>query len=163
MAASLFFETMTRKAEFNAEEWQHVVEGPLSAALLVAAADRGGTLRESLSLGRAYKHAREQSSGQELLDDLIASPPQLDPRSFGSPDELRDRVVQRLREAIGLVEQKADPGEVEAYKRFVMTLADTVAHAHREGGVLGIGGKEVSESEQAALDEIAAVVGQPAD
>jgi hypothetical protein len=40
-----------------------------------------------------------------------------------------------------------------------MTLADTVARAHKEGGVLGIGGKEVSESEQAALDEIAAVLG----
>jgi hypothetical protein len=30
-----------------------------------------------------------------------------------------------------------------------------VAHAHKEGGVLGIGGKEVSEQEQTALDELA--------
>jgi hypothetical protein len=29
-----------------------------------------------------------------------------------------------------------------------------VAHAHKEGGVLGIGGKEVSAEEQAALDEL---------
>jgi hypothetical protein len=150
---------MTRKAEFNAEEWQHVVEGPLSAALLVTVADRGGTIRESLSLARAYTHAREQSSGQELLDDLVASPPQLDPRSFGSRDELHDNALQRLRDAVALVESKADPSEAAEYKRFAMTLADTVARAHKEGGVLGIGGKEVSESEQAALDEIAAVLG----
>jgi hypothetical protein len=31
-----------------------------------------------------------------------------------------------------------------------------VAHAHKEGGVLGIGGKEVSAEEQAALDELSA-------
>jgi plasmid stabilization system protein ParE len=154
---------MTRKADFNAEEWQHVVEGPLSAGLLVAAADRGGTLRESLSLARAYQHAREQSSRPELLDDLISSPPQLDPREFGSPDQLRERALQRLREAVELVESKANPDEAAEYKRFVMSLADTVAHAHREGGVLGIGGKEVSESEQAALDEIAATVGSTSD
>jgi hypothetical protein len=29
-----------------------------------------------------------------------------------------------------------------------------VAGAHREGGLLGVGGKEVSPEEQAALDEI---------
>ena len=151
---------MTRKAEFNADEWQHVVEGPLSAALLVTVADRGGTIRESLSLARAYTHAREQSSGQELLDDLVASPPQLDPRSFGSRDELHDNALQRLRDAVALVESKADPNEAAEYKRFAMTLADTVARAHKEGGVLGIGGKEVSEREQAELDEIATVLGE---
>jgi hypothetical protein len=152
---------MTRKADFNAEEWQHMVEGPLSAALLVASADRGGTLRESVSLARAYAHARQESSGQELLDDLVASPPQLDPRDLGSPDQARDQALQRLREAIDLVERKADPDEAAEYKRFVMKLADTVARAHREGGFIGIGGKEISEREQAALDEIAAMVGEP--
>jgi hypothetical protein len=150
---------MTRKADFNAEEWQHVVEGPLSAGLLVAVADRGGTLRESISLARAYAHAREQSGAGELLDALVASPPQLDPREFGPRDQLRDGALQRLREAVELVERKADPDEAAEYKRFVMTLADTVARAHKEGGFLGIGGKEVSESEQAALDEIAATIG----
>ncbi len=150
---------MIRKADFNAEEWQHVVEGPLAAGLLVAVADRGGTLRESLSLGRAYAEARKQSGGQGLLDDLVASPPQLDPRELGSPDQLRDQALARLREAVDLVEAKAEADEAADYKRFVMTLADTVAHAHREGGFLGIGGKDVSEQEQAALDEIAAAVG----
>jgi hypothetical protein len=154
---------MTRKSDFNAEEWQHVIEGPLSAGLLVAVADRGGTLRESLSLARAYAEARRQSGGQELLDDLVASPPQLDPREFGSADQLREQALKRLREAVELVENKAEPDEAAEYKRFVLALADTVAHAHREGGFLGIGGKDVSEQEQSALDEIAATVGtQPA-
>jgi hypothetical protein len=34
-------------------------------------------------------------------------------------------------------------------------VADVVAHAAKEGGVLGIGGKQVSEQEQAVLDELA--------
>jgi len=48
---------------------------------------------------------------------------------------------------------------VESYKQFILTLADKVANAHKEGGVLGVGGKPVSESERAALDEIAATLG----
>lgn len=36
---------MTRKAEFNAEEWSTVTAAPALAAIAVAAADRGGTLR----------------------------------------------------------------------------------------------------------------------
>ena len=43
------------------------------------------------------------------------------------------------------------------YKRFVFSLAEEVARAHKEGGFLGIGGTEISEREQAVLDEIAAI------
>lgn len=48
---------MTRKAEFNAEEWSTVTAAPALAAIAVAAADRGGTLREGLSMARAYQEA----------------------------------------------------------------------------------------------------------
>ena len=40
---------MTRKAEFNADEWSTVVDGPLYAGMRVISADRGGTLRETLA------------------------------------------------------------------------------------------------------------------
>ena len=53
--------------------------------------------------------------------------------------------------------EAATDAEVVEYKRFVFALADTVAKAHKEGGFLGIGGTQVSEHEQAALDEIAAI------
>jgi hypothetical protein len=149
---------MTKKSAFNAEEWSVVAEGPALAALRVIAADRGGTVRESLSLARAYAEAR-QRGGSELLDELVSSPPQLDPSRFRNPDELGHQGAQRLREALELVEGKATPEEVEEYRRFVHDVADTVAHAHREGGFLGIGGKEVSEEEQAVLDEIRATLG----
>ena len=46
----------------------------------------------------------------------------------------------------------------EQYRSFILlvadVVADVVAHAAKEGGVLGIGGKEVSEQEQAAIDQL---------
>ena len=66
--------------------------------------------------------------------------------------------TERLRQAVRILEQKASPAEVEEYKRFVMTLAREAANANREGGFLGMGGEQVSEGEQAALDEISATL-----
>jgi hypothetical protein len=144
---------MTTKSEFNAEEWERIAQAPALAALMVIIADRGGAIRESIALGKAYGEAR-QDGGSELMREVVSSPPRLDPTSLGPPDQLREQLPQRLSEAVRLVEQKATPEEVEEYRSFVLRLADVVAHAHKEGGVLGIGGKEVSAEEQAALDEL---------
>ena len=148
---------MTEKAAFNAEEWSKLVEAPALAALRLIAADRGGSIRESLSLGRAYAEASKQGAG--LLAEIASTPPQVDRSELKDRDAIPQRTEQALREALAILERNATPEELEAYRQFVLKLADTVAHAHKEGGFLGIGGKEVSESEQAALDELAAVVG----
>ena len=58
-------------------------------------------------------------------------------------------------EALRILEQKASPEEVEAYKGFAMAVAQAAANAHREGGFLGVGGKDVSDEERRALDELA--------
>jgi hypothetical protein len=150
---------MTDKAEFNAEEWDKLLEAPALVALRVIAADRGGTIRESLSLGRAYAEARGSEDGG-LLKEIVSSAPHVDPEGLKDPGALERRADEAVREAIRLLEQKATPEEVEAYRGFLMKVADTVAHAHKEGGILGIGGKEVSASEQAALDHLAATLGR---
>jgi hypothetical protein len=152
---------MTTKSEFNAEEWEAVARAPALAALMVMAADRGGAIRESLALGRAYAEAR-RGGGSELIEELVSSPPQLDPTSLGKPDELRQQLPERIREAVRLVEEKATPEEAEQYRQFILQVADVVAHAAKEGGVLGIGGKEVSEEEQAVLDELRRELGATA-
>jgi len=152
---------MTRKADFNAEEWSTVAEGPLYAGLRVIGAERGGTLRESVALSRVYQEARERSGGSELLDELVKSPPS------APPDKVREAagnpavVTDHLRAAIGILEAKATPEEIDAYKKFVMTAAQAAASAHKEGGFLGIGGKEISDAENQALDELSAALGSP--
>jgi len=42
-----------------------------------------------------------------------------------------------------------------------MTVAQAVAGAHKEGGFLGIGGKQISDPENQALDEISTALGPP--
>jgi hypothetical protein len=149
---------MTTKADFNAEEWSLLQEGPALAGLMVVTAERGGLLRESLSMAQAYGEARRQG-GNELLDELVSSPPQLDPKRFRSPDEVQGQALQRLGEAVELLESKGTAEEADAYKRFALDVAERVAGAAKEGGFLGIGGKRVSENENAALDQLAGSLG----
>ena len=148
---------MTTKSEFNGEEWERVSRAPALAGVMVALADRGGSFRESLALGKAYAAAK-RDGGSELLEELVASPPSLNRESIGQPDQ----VPEQIGEAVKLVEEKATPEEAEEYRQFILRLADVVAHAHKEGGVLGIGGKEVSEEEQAALDMLSSTLGHSA-
>jgi hypothetical protein len=148
---------MTTKSQFNAEEWERVAQAPALAALMVMLADRGGAIRESIALGKAYAEARRDGGG-ELLEALVSSAPQLDPTSVREPHGL----PQRIGESVRIVEEKATPEEAEEYRHFILRVAEVVARAHKEGGVLGIGGKEVSPDEQGVLDQLASTLGSSA-
>jgi hypothetical protein len=149
---------MTPKAGFSTEEWSVVVEAPVLAGARVAAAERGGTIRERFAIGQVYAAARDLRGESALLDELVVSSPSIDleqMRGAGLPVAVSN---ERLRAALTILEGKATPEDVDAYKGFVLAVVQTVAEALREGGFAGIGGEEVSEREQAALDEIAALL-----
>jgi hypothetical protein len=153
---------MTRKADFNAEEWSKVVDGPLYAGMQVISAERGGTLRETAAMSRVYQEARQRRGASELLDELISTPPSVDAdRIREAGGDVAAVTREHLRDAMAILEAKATPAEVDDYKVFVMTVAQAAASAHKEGGFLGIGGTPISDAENQALDEISAALGAP--
>jgi hypothetical protein len=145
---------MTAKADFTPEEWTVVLEGPPSAGLIVITAQRGGTFRETYSMAKAYTEARQDHGASELLDEIVSAKPHVDHTRYSSPDELKQAGLQRIRDAVALLEAKATPDETEEYRRFVVTLAEKVANAHREGG-----DSAVSDAERAAIEEIRGALG----
>jgi hypothetical protein len=152
---------MTTKASFNAEDWALITTAPALAGLLVASSEPGGNLRESVALSRAYAEARGRQPG-ELLEDILTTAPSLDAANRPkTPEDIRRVGLDQLRHAIRTLDRVAEDDELVEYKRFVYTLAEEVAQAHKEGGFLGIGGKPVSENEQQALDAIAGIFDEP--
>lgn len=150
---------MTKKSEFDAEQWSAVTAAPALAAIAVAAADRGGTLREGLSMARTYQEARAREHS-ELLEAVLASPPTVDRRDAKDPAALADRAEAVVREVSDLLREKVAPAELREFGDFVVAVTDAVARAHKEGGILGFGAKEVSPAEQAVLDRIALALGE---
>jgi hypothetical protein len=141
---------MTGRSDFTEQEWELVREGPPAAGMIAASASSGGTFRESWALAKAFAEARQQHGESELLDALASERPHA--HRYGSPQELAEQGLARLREAVALLEQKASADEVAAYKRFTTDVAERVAAAHKEGGAA------VSAEERQAIDEIAAAL-----
>src|SRR5581483_6740706 len=144
---------MTGKADFTNEEWELVLHGPPTAGLIVVTAARGGTIRETFAIAKAYVEARQQHGASELLDEIVGAKPEMDHTRYHSPDELKQHGLQHLRDAVAALETKATPEELEDYRRFVRTLAEEVAAAHRDGHDAG------SERERQAIEEIRGALG----
>jgi hypothetical protein len=144
---------MTGKADFTQQEWDLILEGPPSAGMIVVTAQRGGTIRETVAMAKAYVEARQQHGESELLDEIVGAKPEADHTRYHSVEELKQHGLQHLRDAVELLERKATADEIEGYRRFVLTLADKVANAHREGGT------GVSDAERAAISEISTALG----
>ena len=104
-------------------------------------------------MAKSYAEARKQHGNSELLDAIVAAKPERDHTHTHSAEELKEHGLQLQRDVIALLQTKATPEEVDEYRRFIVTLSQHVAAAHREHGV------DVSEAEQAAIDEIAQALG----
>src|SRR5947208_16715285 len=121
---------MTGKADFNAEEWDLVREGPPTAGLVTLTAEKGGTFRESWAMAKEYAEARKEHGESELLDALVAEKPE--PNRYKSAEEPHEVRPGRLTEEVQLLQQNATPGEVAGRKKFVMPVAQRVAEAQKE-------------------------------
>jgi hypothetical protein len=145
---------MTGSADFTPEEWDVVREGPTSAGMIVSTAQRGGSFREAFAMAKAYTEARKEHGDSALLDELVSHKPEMDKTKSHSAEELKEHGLQRIREAVALVEQKATPDELGDYRRFITSLAERVAGAKGEGD-----GDKVSDAERAAIAEINEALG----
>ena len=152
---------MTAKADYTDEEWKLLREAPTSAGMLVIEADRGGMIRETFSMAKAYAEARREHGASQLLDDIASEKPEVDRTRFQSVEDLRSSLLQHIRDAVSLLQQKAPAEELEEYRRFLANVASRVAEAHREG-FLGMSGERVSEAEKRALADIAQAAGTSA-
>jgi hypothetical protein len=144
---------MTGKSDFSEQEWDAILQGPPAAGTIVATASKGGTFKESFAIAKSYAEARQEHGASELLDEIVSAKPKVDRHLGHSPEEVKSRGLQHVRDGVQVLESKATPEEVNDYRRFVLTLAGKVAHAHSEDGV------EVSGLEQGAIADITEALG----
>jgi hypothetical protein len=144
---------MTSKSDFTDDEWKLILEAPPSAGMIVITAQRGGSFRETIAMAKSYAEARQQHGNSELLDAIVAAKPERDHTHYHSAEEVKTHGLQYLRDAVALLSTKGSIEDVAEYRRFIITLSQHVAAAHREHGV------DVSEAEQAAINDITEALG----
>ncbi len=159
---------MTTKTDYTPEEWDHLLEAPMAAGMLIAVASPSvlGSIGESLSIAKGIAAAAQGAAGNELLSALLAdlsnretakeARPQLTAKD---PASARAQLLDAVRAAAAVLDQKATPAEAMAIKTWLYQLAVDAAHATKEGGFLGIGAVRVSDAEKAVLADLAGVLG----
>ena len=137
---------MAKKSDFTEQEWEQLRKGATGAGLLVSVSDRSffDSFKEAGSLAKHLAGGRSDTS--ELVRELAGERGS----GFGvrsAPQEIESETVEALRGAVSTLQAKA-PDEVEAYKSFVLEVAEAVGKA--------AGGGEAAEA--ATIEKIRAAL-----
>lgn len=162
---------MADKTSFTKEEWALLLESPMIAGMAITAADPSGLwglLKESFA-GSALTQAITGSNTNALVKSVVtdfstsegrtAARDGLKAKFAGSqPADVKTKSIDSLRQVSALLATKA-PGDAAALKAWLRQISQSTAEAATEGGgLLGLGGVQVSDAEKATLAEISSAL-----
>jgi hypothetical protein len=157
---------MTTKADFPDEEWARIVRAPFVAGLSISLADPGGPIEAAKETMATVKSATNPPTREQLLAEVALEIQAMTQQkqnplkgyrpSKGSPPGAQ--VLDELRAVQGMVAARATVEETAAFGRWMLATAQSAANAAKEGGFMGFGAHQVSQGEQAMLDQVSAAV-----
>jgi hypothetical protein len=155
--------------KYSDEEWGLLVGLPQSVVVAASQAQPDGTRRtlaEWTAGMTAIADGRDSVSDlvKRVATEVVAQQGDIsdgeDPPIIQFPD--RDagiaEVVSRAGTVHALLAEKADDADAEAYRFWVVTIAEQVVGAAKSGDILGLGGELVSEPERLFRDTLAAAL-----
>jgi hypothetical protein len=123
---------MATKTDFSETEWEQLHTGVTGAGMLVAMSDRGfwDSFKEAKALAKHLAEAHQRSDSL-LVRDLAGE------KGTGfsvrdNPTEVEQETIAALQGAVATLQQKA-PDELDAYKHFVVDVAESVSAAAKGG------------------------------
>ena len=145
--------------EFSDHNWGRLVEAGPQIALAVAASSGSGkqSVTELGAFLRLVDETADTGGGADLLGQLAS-----DTRDklaagmlSGNADDAIPTGIQAAREAGAILAVHSSEEEARILRQWLLQVAHTVAAAAREGGLLGIGGQDLSDRERDTMAEIA--------
>ena len=164
---------MADKSSFTKEEWTLLLESPMMAGMAITAADPSGLwglLKESFAGGSALAKVMADPGANPLVKALANDFSTSEARSTArdglkakfansQPADVKTKSIEALRQVSAALAAKA-PGDAAAFKSWLRQISQGTAEAASEGGgLLGIGGVQVSDAEKATLAKISAALG----
>jgi hypothetical protein len=149
------------RGKFSDADWKKVRMAPIAAMYLVAKASPSkgsGATKELAAAAGAVGEAVKSGSPTSLISTAFGgglTGDELDVLKKDAPSD--DTILRSLTAAKAAVAAQS-PAEAATFSNMVIRVAEDVANATKEGGFLGIGGKQVSDAEAAALSAIKAAL-----
>ena len=158
---------MTTKSDFTEDEWSRIVRAPFVAGMAITLADPGGPIEATKETLATLKSATNPPSREQLLAEVALEIQAMTqqkqsplggyrPTADGAPAGVQ--VIEELRDVRTLVGAKAQPDEAAAFGQWLVAAARAAADAAKEGGFMGFGAQQVSDREEAMLDQVRAAV-----
>ncbi|WBB81456.1 hypothetical protein O7606_08890 [Micromonospora sp. WMMD882] len=154
---------------FSDEEWGLLVGLPQSVLTAASAAESDGARRtraenaaglETIAAGRESASPLVAAVAGEIVS-RVGDPEageELPVIAPADPQALIDDVLARAGQAAALLAGRVDEGQAGAYRHWLVEIADQVVGAASTGGILGIGGDVVSDSERRFRDRLSQVL-----
>jgi hypothetical protein len=149
------------RARYSDQEWRTIRLAPMAAAGLVMAASpsKGSAAAQEVAATLAsIEGTKVLSDPTSLLSVAFDAPLSEAERAVFGSGVTKDKMIGALKNAATLLGSK-DQSALTGYRTLIMNVATAVAEAAKEGGFLGIGAKQVSDAERAAVAEIKAAIG----
>jgi hypothetical protein len=163
---------MSVKTDYSAEEWAGILTAPYLTGMLIVVADPNlGFFGELGALTQGIQSTVSGSQNEVLKavaaeavsrENQEAIKPRLEAfKQEKDPAALLEALQTEVVRIAGIVSAKsAEDGE--AFKRWLVYLAEQTAEGSKEGGFLGISAVRVSEKETQALADLRSALGVPA-
>jgi hypothetical protein len=154
--------TVTTKGDFPEDEWTRIVRAPFLAGLAISLADPGGPIEAAKESMATIKSATNPPSREQLLAEVALELQSMtqqrhNPLKGYKPNKAESPGKQVLEELVSvraMVAARATPEETAAFGQWLLATAQAAADAAKEGGFMGFHAKQVSEGEQAMLDQV---------
>jgi hypothetical protein len=119
-----------------------------------------------MSIAKTIAGSVQQAAGNEVLTAMLGDFQDKEAAKAAKPEyqtkdpvQMKQEVTDSLRGAVDTLNKKATPAESQGVREWLYQVAMNTASASKEGGFLGIGAVRVSDSEKAALQELAGIFG----
>lgn len=161
---------MATRIDFTENEWAAVVDAPQMAGIAVMVAGASGMIGSIKEAAAAAQTVFAGTTHTNELIRLISSKEEMKAAqervraamgNFGDKSPtvwMEEQTISTLQRACAILRAKA-PSELATYNEWILTIADKVANAAKEGGFLGFGGVRVSESEQKMIASLKSAMG----
>lgn len=151
--------------DYSADEIAKVAGAVMVSGMAVAMVDMGvlSTAIEAAAMAKEVAGAAKKYPNNTIIQSLFSEEAVEKTKAQGAakvqikaedmkPETAVETAVQRIADALAVLETKATPEEIKEYKEFIYSCAQTVANA-AGSGLFGTGEK-VSPTEAAALAKL---------
>lgn len=158
---------MTGKTDYVDEEWTRLTRAPLVAGLALSIADPGGPIELAHETMATLKAASTPPSSEQLLLEVARDITAMvnekkNPLSGFKPDNSAlagKMILDELGTVNDILNAKATPEEGDAFRRWLLEVAQSAANAAKEGGFMGFGAVRVSEGEEKMMQQMRETLG----